>query len=860
MTRESVAAAILGAERITAICHENPDADTLGSALALRFAAERLGKQAEVVAADGVPPFLVGPAGRGRRPHARPRWSRTSPSSSTDRCPGPAASCATTASGSQRARIVNIDHHVSNDGTGVADTWIDADAAATCEMVAGFCRTSASQIDARHRDRPRRRHRPGHPHLLASECHASHAAGHGRPRRGRCAAVRAPQGDLRRQAVRHAGALGPHAGRASASAATAGSSMPRRRWRCSPRPAARRRPPRASSTCSPPRRTPTSPSSSRRPMRPPCGSSVRTTARADAVAITADVRWRRTCPRRRLHARRPAARLPWRACSTTASESSIAPMIGVVNLDKPVGPTSHDMVGLLRRLTGMRRIGHAGHPRPARVGRAADPGRRRDALQRGAHRAARSATRPSSGWERGARPTTPKGPIDAGRRAAAVTTRRSPAPWPRSVGTFDQRPPAFSARKLDGRTAHRAARAGDAHRRCRRGTVTVDSHRPARRHRRRRRLDARLDIRCGAGTYIRSIARDLGDALGCGGYLARPAAHGGRRPVRGRRDRPRAPRGPGRRRPPRRGAHRRSERLAPAATGRARCRRRMALHARIDRRRRRTGPATGAWPSTAETACWASAIVAERVAAAGQGHPARRRGVTADRARRAAGDRTGGRHARRVRRRARRSPGPRRRPRVPRRGGARCPAPWRSSSRRTPTRSSGPEPVVQRLLPPSSPSTRLRGGRHRPRVERAVRRRRCAAMAPEAFLDALGPGDRPARLGHDARSSAFGRARAGHARARGGDRRRARASTPSRSIRSRPTATTRSRSSRIRIALGGRRCRGGDAPARGPAAAARDRHPRRPARARARLPDGQPRVRLRARPARRSGSTSAAST
>ena len=35
-------------------------------------------------------------------------------------------------------------------------------------------------------------------------------------------------------------------------------------------------------------------------------------------------------------------------------------MLGVVNLDKPVGPTSHDMVGLLRRLTDSRRIGHAG--------------------------------------------------------------------------------------------------------------------------------------------------------------------------------------------------------------------------------------------------------------------------------------------------------------------------------------------------------------------------------------------------------------------------------------------------------------------------------------------------------------------
>src|SRR6188508_1058053 len=42
------------------------------------------------------------------------------------------------------------------------------------------------------------------------------------------------------------------------------------------------------------------------------------------------------------------------------SASSTAPMLGVVNLDKPVGPTSHDMVGLMRRLTGTRRIGHAG--------------------------------------------------------------------------------------------------------------------------------------------------------------------------------------------------------------------------------------------------------------------------------------------------------------------------------------------------------------------------------------------------------------------------------------------------------------------------------------------------------------------
>ena len=60
MAREQVLDAIRGAERLTLICHENPDADTLGAALALRMAGERLGKAAEVVAADGVPPFLTG--------------------------------------------------------------------------------------------------------------------------------------------------------------------------------------------------------------------------------------------------------------------------------------------------------------------------------------------------------------------------------------------------------------------------------------------------------------------------------------------------------------------------------------------------------------------------------------------------------------------------------------------------------------------------------------------------------------------------------------------------------------------------------------------------------------------------------
>ncbi|HEX7068854.1 MAG TPA: bifunctional oligoribonuclease/PAP phosphatase NrnA [Candidatus Limnocylindria bacterium] len=148
MSREAVVEAILGASRITAICHENPDADTLGSALALRMAAERLGKQAEVVAADPVPPSLAD------LPHADE--VRTRPQLEPDvaivvdgplsRTGAVARECGEWLS---RARVVNIDHHVSNDGSEAAIAWVDAGAAATCEMVALLVPELGVTIDQR---------------------------------------------------------------------------------------------------------------------------------------------------------------------------------------------------------------------------------------------------------------------------------------------------------------------------------------------------------------------------------------------------------------------------------------------------------------------------------------------------------------------------------------------------------------------------------------------------------------------------------------------------------------------------------------------------------------------------------------
>jgi phosphoesterase RecJ-like protein len=130
-----VVALLRGAERITAICHENPDADTLGAAIALAIAAERMGKQAEIVSGDPPPPFL---AFLPRVDEVR-RAPQLEPDVAVVLDAGDLARTGSVAVEQgewlSRARIANVDHHVSNTGFGEA-TLIDPSAAATCEMVA----------------------------------------------------------------------------------------------------------------------------------------------------------------------------------------------------------------------------------------------------------------------------------------------------------------------------------------------------------------------------------------------------------------------------------------------------------------------------------------------------------------------------------------------------------------------------------------------------------------------------------------------------------------------------------------------------------------------------------------------------
>ena len=135
MSLADVADLILSASRVTAICHENPDADTLGAAMAIRLAAERLGKQAEVVSSDPPPPFLAFLPRIDevtRAPQLEPDVAVIVDAGDLSRIGSVAREQAEWLS---RARIVNIDHHVSNPGFGEAH-FIEPAAAATCELVA----------------------------------------------------------------------------------------------------------------------------------------------------------------------------------------------------------------------------------------------------------------------------------------------------------------------------------------------------------------------------------------------------------------------------------------------------------------------------------------------------------------------------------------------------------------------------------------------------------------------------------------------------------------------------------------------------------------------------------------------------
>lgn len=182
---------------------------------------------------------------------------------------------------------------------------------------------------------------------------------------------------------------------------------------------------------------------------------------------------------------------------------------------KPAGPTSHDVVDRVRRALSTRRVGHLGTLDPFAEG----------LLVLVTGRATRLApfaagwTKAYSGTIRFGRVTDTDDPTGAVLRTSDAWRGLDPTAveraFERFTGTVAQRPPAHSAVSVGGERAYRRARRGE--------TVTLPE-RPVEIHRLEVLEFAPPDVAfravVGPGTYLRSLARDVGEQLGCGAHLA----------------------------------------------------------------------------------------------------------------------------------------------------------------------------------------------------------------------------------------------------------------------------------------------------------------------------------------------------
>lgn len=186
---------------------------------------------------------------------------------------------------------------------------------------------------------------------------------------------------------------------------------------------------------------------------------------------------------------------------------------GLLIVDKPVGPTSHQVVGMVRKGTGIRKVGHAGTLDPRASGVLV-------LCLGAATRLSEYLSSTTKEYEAivrfGVSTRTFDGDGEITRRTGRAPTRREiETCLPAFRGEIEQQPPPFSAIKVQGRKAYELARAGDDPELAPR-TVTI-SRLELRSY---QAPDLALKIECSAGTYIRSLAHDLGEQLGTGAHLA----------------------------------------------------------------------------------------------------------------------------------------------------------------------------------------------------------------------------------------------------------------------------------------------------------------------------------------------------
>ena len=201
------------------------------------------------------------------------------------------------------------------------------------------------------------------------------------------------------------------------------------------------------------------------------------------------------------------------------TQASPAPLAtsGLVVVDKPAGMTSHDVIGRLRRIFLTRRVGHAGTLDPLATG----------VLIIGINRGTKflthlvAATKSYQATIRLGMATTTddaEGTETSRADTTHLTNDDIVAILPQFTGCIMQRPAAVSAIKIAGKRAHERVRAGESITIPAR-EVTISQLTPTGFDHHDKFIDMNITVDCSSGTYIRSIARDLGEVLHVGGHI-----------------------------------------------------------------------------------------------------------------------------------------------------------------------------------------------------------------------------------------------------------------------------------------------------------------------------------------------------
>jgi tRNA pseudouridine55 synthase len=186
---------------------------------------------------------------------------------------------------------------------------------------------------------------------------------------------------------------------------------------------------------------------------------------------------------------------------------------GLMLVDKPVGPSSHKVVNIVRKGTGIRKVGHAGTLDPRASGVLV-------LCLGAATRLSEYLSTASKRYEAVIRFGTSTETYDAEGDAVQITgtapeVEAIQALLPQFTGEIEQVPPPYSAIKIKGRKAYELARKGEAVELEPRSISIYElklmQYNPP---------DLTLSVECSAGTYIRSLAHDFGEALNTGAHLA----------------------------------------------------------------------------------------------------------------------------------------------------------------------------------------------------------------------------------------------------------------------------------------------------------------------------------------------------